>query len=306
MKKILPLVYLLLCCITVYAQEGYTFEKITVTLTKDNLYPAQVLRTRKLNKYNKPVYEENYYMCYPTTLTGCNRDSSELQHIVLYEYMKDTVLIKKTTYNVPMQSLYAFEDTTIIIYKYDNNSKLTEEFSIHYGLYPYQGCVVYDALSWNDTTNTYHRYNNKGLLVEDMIVRAERPGQNMVGHNPEDKVNYYYDESNRLARMEHYNIASMGRDEISENSADTVLTYTFTYNYVTDKRIEKVVRMQDGQADTVNTIIHYNDPYRNVLPYYVKTPERFYTVYLYDHKNKLLSERTYGGADNVLMTEKKY
>ncbi len=306
MKKILPLILLLLCCITMYAQDGYTFERITVNLTEDKLHPAQVLRTRKLNKYNKPVYEENYNLCYPNEYMGCDRDSSELHDIVLYEYRKDTVLVKKTTYNVQMQSLYVFEDTTIITYKYDNDGKLTEEFSSHYGLHPYQGCVVYEGLSWNDTTNIYHKYNDAGLLLEDIIVRAERPGQNMVGHSPEDKVNYYYDKSKRLMRMEHYDIASMGRDEISENKSDTTLTYIFTYTYHTDNYIEKVVRMRDGQADTVNTIIHYNDPYRNVLPFYVKTPERFYTIYLYDHNNKLLSERTYGGADNVLMTEKKY
>lgn len=304
MKKILPLLLLLLCCITVYAQERYTFEKITVTLTKDNLHPAQVLRTRKLNKYNKPVYEENYYLCYPTTLTGCNRDSSELENIVFYEYSNDTILTKKTVMNVPMKYILHIEDTITTTYEYNIDNKLAKEQSISREVS--YSCTSNKVWQNADTMTIYHKYDNKGLLHEDIIERSNRPRRSISGYEPEDMVKYNYDNRRRLTRMEHYNIWSMGSDEKPENSADTVLTYTFTYDYEADRRIEKVVRMQDGQADTVNTIIHYNDPYRNVLPYYVKTPERFYTIYLYDHKNKLLSERTYGGADNILMTEKRY
>ncbi len=304
MKKILPLILLLLCCITMYAQEGYTFEKITVNLTEDKLHPAQVLRTRKLNKYNKPVYEENYNLCYPNEYMGCDRDSSELHDIVLYEYRKDTILAKKIVMSVPMKYVLSIEDTVTTIYKYNKRHELVEEQSISRGVS--YSCTSNKVWQTADTMTTYHKYNRKGLLLEDIIERSNRPGRSISGYEPEDKVKYYYDNKRRLNRMEHYNIWSMGSDEKPENSADTVLTYIFTYNYDPDKYTENVVRMQDGQADTVNTIIHYNDPYRNVLPFYVKTPERFYTVYLYDHNNKLLSERTYGGCDYVLMTEKKY
>lgn len=306
MKKILPSILLMLCCITMYAQKGYTFERITVKLLEDNLHPAQVLRIRKLNKYNRPVYEENYYLCHPTTLTGCDRDSSELQNIVLYEYVKDTVLVKKTIYNVPMRYYYSVDDTTIVTYKYDKHGRLTEEFSRHYGLEIW-GCTSDGVPSWNDTTNTYHKYDSKGRLTEDLIVRADRPGRGFTGYDPEDKAKYYYDNNGRLIRMEHYNVWSMGtyRHPPADN-IDTTLQLECTYQYEQDRNIETVVKKENGKNDTVNVINNYNDPYRNVLPFYVKTPERFYTVYLYDHNNKLLSERTYGGADNVLMTEKTY
>ncbi|HEY1033229.1 MAG TPA: hypothetical protein VGD89_15740 [Flavipsychrobacter sp.] len=307
MKKILPLLLLMLCCITMYAQERYTFEKITVTLTKDNLHPAQVLRTRKLNKYNKPVYEENYRICVPNKMIGdCTKDSSEIERAVVYEYTWDTILVKKTSFYIFIAGSSYMEDTTVVTYKYDKQGRLTEEFSIHYGLEVW-GCTSDGVPSWNDATNIYHKYDSKGRLTEDLIVRADRPGRGFTGYDPEDKAKYFYDNSGRLSRMEHYNVWSMGtyRHPPADN-IDTTLQFQYTYQYEQDRNIETVIKKRDGRTDTVNVINNYNDPYRNVLPTYITTPERFYTIYLYDHKNKLLSERTYGGADNVLMTEKKY